>query len=313
MFVERVVHGVFAGGGIKGIALAGAAAGAMDCGYRFDRVVGTSSGAMVASLLAAGCSASELTDAVLEIPWPDLADKPHGSGIPGLGKHLALLTGLGHHRGDKLEQVWRRLLRAKGVRRIADLPSDSLRVVATDLTHQRGLMLPDDLGDYGVTPERFSVARAVRMSTAVPFFFRPVPLRNLRTGETSHFADGALAANFPLRVARWDEGRPVVGFRFVDSQLPKPAVDINGPLSLVRAVVGAAVRASGTLRGTLMDRALMVEIPAERDPLDFAITPAIARHLFDGGRRAAVAFFDEVEEAEALSHFRRPTAMGESG
>jgi NTE family protein len=48
MFVERVVHGVFAGGGIKGIALAGAAAGAMDCGYRFDRVVGTSSGAMVA-------------------------------------------------------------------------------------------------------------------------------------------------------------------------------------------------------------------------------------------------------------------------
>lgn len=305
MSTKRIVHGVFAGGGIKGIALAGAAAGAMDRGYRFDRVVGTSSGAMVASLLAAGYTASELADAVPEIPWPDLADRAFGSAIPGLGKHLALLRGLGQHRGDKLEKEWRRLLRFKGVKHFSDLPADSLKVVATDLTHQRGVMLPADLADYGVIPERFPVARAVRMSTAVPFFFRPVPLRNMRTGETSHFADGALAANFPLRIAPWEDDRPVIGFRFVDSQLPKPAVDVNGPLSLVRAVVGAAVRASGTLRGALMDRAMMVEIPAERDPLDFDVTPVIARHLFEGGRRAAVELFDEVEETEALSYFPR--------
>ena len=49
----RSVYGVFAGGGIKGIALAGAAAAAMDHGFRFERIVGTSSGALVASLIIA--------------------------------------------------------------------------------------------------------------------------------------------------------------------------------------------------------------------------------------------------------------------
>lgn len=187
-------------------------------------------------------------------------------------------------------------------------------MVSTDLTHQRGVVLPDQLGEYGTEPKRFSVARAVRMSCAVPFFFRPVQLRNIRSNEMSLFCDGALTANFPLRVAPWAEDRSVVGFRFVDSELPQAARTINGPLSLVRAVVEASVRASGTLRGSLMEKAMMVQIPAERDPLDFDISPVIARHLFDVGRRAAVEYFDQVEETEALSYFRKPDpgALGHS-
>ena len=52
------VIGVFEGGGIKGIALAGAAAAAMETGYVFDAVVGTSAGALVGSLIVAGYSPS---------------------------------------------------------------------------------------------------------------------------------------------------------------------------------------------------------------------------------------------------------------
>ena len=304
--MERVVHGVFAGGGIKGIALAGAAAGAMDSGYRFEQVVGTSSGSLVGSLVAAGYTADELAEAVMVVPWPELADPMPAARFPGLGKHLALAMGLGHNRGDKIERVWRSLLKAKGVKTFGDLPPGSLRMVSTDLTHQRGVVIPDQLADYGTQADRFSVARAVRMSCAVPFFFRPVQLRNLRTAEVSLFCDGALTANFPLRVAPWDADHPVVGFKFVDSMVPKAARAINGPVSLVRAVVEASVRASGTLRGTLMEKAMMVEIPAERDPLDFNVSPVIARHLFDVGRSAAVAYFDQVEEVEALSYFRKP-------
>lgn len=115
------------------------------------------------------------------------------------------------------------------------------------------------------------------------------------------------ASNSPM------EGTVACGrFHLVDSQAQKSAVDINGPLSLVRAVIGAAVRALGTLRGTLMDRAIMVEIPAERDPLGFAITPVIARHLFERGRRATIQFLEEVEAADALGHFHRPAALGET-
>ena len=59
------VAGVFEGGGIKGIALAGAAAAAMDSGYVFEATVGTSAGALVGSLLAAGYQSEEIRNAGL--------------------------------------------------------------------------------------------------------------------------------------------------------------------------------------------------------------------------------------------------------
>ena len=79
---------------------------------------------------------------------------------------------------------------------------------------------------------------------------------------------------------------------------------------VVRAVVSASVRASGTVRGTLMDQATLIEIPADRDPLDFDITPHEARRLFFGGREAALRFFDQLEEQEVLSYFRPQASNG---
>jgi NTE family protein len=302
----RPVLGVFAGGGIKGIALAGAAAGAMESGYHFERAIGTSSGALVASLIIAGYGPDELAEAVVEIPWPDLADPVAAASVPFIGKHLSFVFGMGQCSGRTLERVWRQLLRAKGVRRFGDLPPDSLKVVTTDLTHQRGVVIPDQLVDYGIVGARFSVARAVLMSSAVPFFYRPVPLRSLRSGRSALMADGALTSNFPLQLARTE--LPMFGFRFTDSEALVAPLDIRGPASLVRAVVAASVRASGTVRGTLMDLATLVEIPAERDPLDFDISPREARRLFDVGRQAAIDFFDQLEEQAVLSYFRPKAA-----
>ena len=281
------VDGVFAGGGVKGIALAGAAAAALDLGYRFERCVGTSSGGLVASLVAAGYGADELRSGVIDIDWPGLADPVPGARIPGLGRHLALMFGRGLHRGDRLERTWRTLLRRKGVYRFGDLPEGSLRVVATDITHQRGVVLPDHLIDYGVDPARFPIARAVRMSAAVPFFFRPVKLFDLRAQDASLMVDGALTTNFPLRLVDWQEGRPVVGFRFVYTDHPHRHDDVRGPASLARAVITSAIRAAGTIANPLMERAVLVDIPVDRDPLDFEITPDDARALFDMGYGAA--------------------------
>jgi predicted acylesterase/phospholipase RssA len=48
------------GGGVKGPALVGAVQALTDSGYRFRRYAGTSAGAIVASLLAAGWSPADL-------------------------------------------------------------------------------------------------------------------------------------------------------------------------------------------------------------------------------------------------------------
>lgn len=61
----KKADGVFEGGGVKGIGLVGALIVAEERGYTdWQRVAGTSAGAIVASLLAAGYSAVKLSSPV---------------------------------------------------------------------------------------------------------------------------------------------------------------------------------------------------------------------------------------------------------
>lgn len=99
------INGVFEGGGVRGIALAGAAAGALDSGYAFHRSVGTSAGALVAALLAAGYDADELEREVTGMDWPGLLDPVPGAQIPLIGQHIALALHKGINRTRRLEAV----------------------------------------------------------------------------------------------------------------------------------------------------------------------------------------------------------------
>lgn len=282
--MTTTITAVFAGGGIRGIALAGAAAGAMDAGYRFGQVVGTSAGALVGALVAAGYGPEELAETVCRLEWRALPDPVPGARLPVVGTHLALLIWKGVHRGDRLEEVWSELLARKGVRVFGDLPEGSLRMVAADITHERGVVLPDDLPRYGWDADRFPVARAARISASVPFVFRPVPLVDPQTGEEVLLVDGALAANFPIGVVGAAAGFPVVGFRLVNVVDPHPHRAVRGLASLAGAVMGSAIRSSETLPLPLPVGARVVEIPTWRSSLDFRLEPEEARAIFDRGR-----------------------------
>ncbi len=309
MAAPHDIYGVFSGGGVKGIALAGAAAAAMEAGYRFDKVVGSSSGALVGALVAAGYGPDELRDGVLEIDWPSLADPVGVARLPLVGKHLAMVTARGLHRGDRLERVWRTLLRRRGVRQFADLPAGALRVVSTDISHQRGVVLPDDLPLYGFRPSLFPVAKAVRMSAAAPFFFRPVALYDLRRQDSALFVDGAVATNFPLRLADWDGRRPVVGFRIGAGSAHRHRA-VGGPVSLAAAVITAAIGATSTLDSPLLHQANVVDIPVDHDPLDFDVSPTIARRLFDAGRAAGERFFEGLPGRRLAAEYWALAAAG---
>src|SRR5215210_7505303 len=62
----RDVDLVFEGGGLKGIALVGAYSVLEERGYRPQNIAGTSAGAIVAALLAAGYTAAELRQTITE-------------------------------------------------------------------------------------------------------------------------------------------------------------------------------------------------------------------------------------------------------
>jgi NTE family protein len=71
---EPRVDAVFEGGGVKGIALVGAAAVVGAEGYRFHNLAGASAGAIVASLLGAGYTAEELKAIPMDLDFTKLTD-----------------------------------------------------------------------------------------------------------------------------------------------------------------------------------------------------------------------------------------------
>jgi NTE family protein len=278
------INAVFEGGGVRGIALAGAAAGALDAGYTFHRTVGTSAGALVAALLAAGFTASELDEQVAGMDWPGLLDPAPVARIPVIGDHLALLLHHGVNRTKKIEAVWRKMLVRKGIRTFGDLPDGSLEVIATDLTHGAGVAFPHCLPGYGIDPNTFSVARSLIMSAAVPFLFTPVTLFDTLAQEQVVFSDGAMAANYPIGVVSRD--RPVFGFRLVPDGDPHIHQRISGPYSLAKAVLVSGVRARYSLPRTIEGADFVVDVPV-RDDLDFSLSSREAHEVFTRARTSA--------------------------
>jgi len=288
------INGVFEGGGVRGIALAGAAAGALDNGYTFHRTVGTSAGALVAALLAAGYNADELEREVTGMDWPGLLDPVPGAQIPLIGQHIALALHRGINRTRRLEAVWRKLLLHKGVRTFRDLRPGSLEVVATDLTHGAGVAFPHCLPGYGIDPDSFPVARSLVMSAAVPFIFTPVVLHDKLADERVVFSDGAMAANYPIGVVAHD--RPVFGFRLTPDGDPHIHNNIQGPYSLAKAVLTSGIRARYSLPRTLEGADVVVDVPV-RDDLDFSLRTADAERVFLRARLAAHEQFNALATA----------------
>src|SRR5256885_16638859 len=84
---------VLEGGGVKGIGLVGAISVLEERGYRLHRIAGTSAGAIVGALVAAGLRATELVDVMNGVGYTRFQDAPALShlGLPGraLGVLLA--------------------------------------------------------------------------------------------------------------------------------------------------------------------------------------------------------------------------------
>src|SRR5690606_1602286 len=115
-----------------------------------------------------------------------------------IGTSLRFYFKKGLYSGDALEEWVYDKLREKGIRTFADVPPGKLRIIASDITNGRLLVLPDDIAQYGQDPQQMEVARAVRMSTSIPFFFDPVMLQTPTSRKTFYIVDGGILSNFPM-------------------------------------------------------------------------------------------------------------------
>ena len=301
---------VLDGGGVRGIALVGALSALEEAGFEPARVAGTSAGAVVGSLVAAGVRGPALQAAMEDLDYRRFEDKSRAHRVPFLGKSLSLLVAKGVYHGRYLSTWLGQLLADHGVRTFGDLridddaatalpPGRRYRLVITTVDVSRGTLvrLPWDYHRYGLDPDQQLVVDAVRASASVPFFFEPVPLEDA-SGNVSLLMDGGVVADFPVDIFDRADGRPArwptLGLKL--SGGPRPAEEhrlIGGPLGLGLALLT-------TMRNVYEQRSLGDEGLAQRTMFidtgravaraDFGIDRTAQRALYDEGRRQAAAF-----------------------
>ncbi|KMY48724.1 patatin-like phospholipase family protein [Peribacillus loiseleuriae] len=236
------VDAVFEGGGVRGIAFIGAIQAMEEEKVEWERLAGTSAGAVVAALLASGYKSYEIRDQLSEIDFSKLRGRTILNRVPVLGTFLALMVHLGCYKNDYLETWMDSLLAEKGIKTFADLPKGKLKIIASDISNGQMLILPDDLDRYRMTPADLKISTAVMMSTSLPFFFRPVIWKS-KDRNKSYILDGGLLSNFPIWIFDTDNPRfPTLGFHFVKNEVNINAV-IPTPIHLFKNIFKTMLQA----------------------------------------------------------------------
>ena len=98
---------VLEGGGVKGSALVGAVAAFEAAGYRFNRVAGTSAGAIVASMVSSGIPSDVIHQHILAFDYARFRDRTplEHAHLSGLGAALSELVDGGLYMGDALRDA----------------------------------------------------------------------------------------------------------------------------------------------------------------------------------------------------------------
>lgn len=231
-----IIDGVFSGGGIKGFALVGGLQVLEERGFVFQRTAGTSAGSILAALVTAGYTGKQIEQLFLEMDINNFLDRSRRWLQFPISKWLLLYWKLGLYKGDALEAWISEKLALKGISTFRDLAPNSLRIITSDITNGHLVVLPNDLRNYGLDPEMFPVAKAVRMSCSVPYFFEPVKIRV--GNRTNVFVDGAVLSNFPMWLFNDDRGhreRPVIGLKLQGDEGVKPH-EVDNAVELFTAV-----------------------------------------------------------------------------
>ena len=318
---------VFEGGGVKGIGLAGAYAALEQRGFAHKGVAGTSAGAITAALVAAGYSSAELDRILLDLPFSEFKDKGWEDRLPLIGKGVGLLMEHGIYEGEFFRDWIAEKLAARRITRFGQLVNEEaeapenrwwLKVIASDVTCRRMLVLPQDAAHLGIEPDEMEIADAVRMSMSIPLFFEPVVHKD-PDGERHVIVDGGMLSNFPVWLFDRREGEPrwpTFGLMLVEPEPRKP--------------IGHRLRGEdyGARRGSLLDyfKGLAQTMMEAHDRLyldkptfartipiptlgvgttEFEITPKRIRALYDSGHEAASQFLDDWDFATYVEEFRR--------
>jgi NTE family protein len=325
---EKPADLVLEGGGVKGIGLAGAVLALDQAGYRFQRVAGTSAGAIAAAIIAALNTAGKpmggLRDYLQTMQFEQFMAKSRvRAALGGLADAEHLLLHMGLYDGDYLLDWLGSVLKDIGVTHFGDLRLDdasadrnwaarqrySLVVHVSDITRGKLVRLPWEYSEYGLDADGERIVDAVRASMSIPFFFEPVRVRAtaVSAGVTDVAAaagrvtwvDGGLLDNFPVDVFDRTDGAP--------SRWPTIGIKLSARQTSISGGHGTdniAAEAIACLE-TVLDNAGRYYITPEKaartifvdnagiKATDFNLTADQRQKLYENGQQAALRWVAE--------------------
>ena len=292
---------VLSGGGARGLAHIGVLKQIEELNIPIHAIAGTSMGAVIGGLYAAGYSADELEQIALETDWPAaLSDSPQREDIPYRRKQddrdflvkqrLSFKDGklsfpLGILQGQNLGLILESLLvHTNDIDDFDRLPIP-FRAVATDIA----------TGD-AVVFKSGHLPQAIRASIGLPGFFAPVMV------DGRMLVDGVLSKNLPVDVAReMGVDRVIV----VDIATPlKPAEEMTTILDIMDQTT------------TLLTRNNTQEQLATLTDADMLLQPelgSIAFSSFAEADAAIAAGAESLLQSPALHAFARPASLQQPG
>jgi len=298
------VNLVLEGGGVKGIGLVGAISVLEERGFNFVRVAGTSAGAIVGSLVAAGFTSVELEELMSSLDYTKFRDASGWERVLPLTKGTDLWFHEGIYRGEYFHDWISQQLAAKDKHVFRDLRTDAgsgvpdneqykLVVMASDVSRGQLVRLPWSFADPAHPRDEQLIADAVRASMSIPFFFRPFHLNVFPDGP-SVMVDGGMLSNFPVDAFDGPDGSPpavpTIGIKLSARQRADVIEHkVNGDISLAMAMLGTMESWSDQMHlddPGVIERTIFVDTLGV-NATDFDITKQVQQQLHENGRSAA--------------------------
>jgi NTE family protein len=325
---------VMSGGGIKGIAYVGMHEVAGRRGYRWGNMAGVSAGALAGAFIASGMNAYEMWNSMQRLDFKGIKMGNITQKVPAVERYMEFVRTTGHSGpesineflsvrgnlldtvmilskegslfdGDLLEEWTSKELAAKGVRTFADLRDGKIdkcnprgykmRMTGVDLNRAKLVVLPDDVEFYGMDPDEFEVAKAIRISTSVPFAFKPVELKKYEGNsvKTYNVVDGGVFDRFPYWLIDNSENT-TVGFKLSGGEKPK-FFSVDTALGVLKTLI-SAVQDIGVPQNVENNIKFIGEIDTTKvHYLDFDLSSEEKDYLFNAGRQTAIHTFNKLE------------------
>lgn len=201
------------GGGIRGIAHAGALKALEDNNIKVDIIGGTSSGSLVASLYAMGYSPYYIY-ILFKRYAKDIAEIESVPIISGIGNFMfnKKVSMDGFKTGEGIEKAYQNVALRKGIKNIGDINKMPLVIPAVDVRDSKEYIftnhIPKNCEDKNSYITDIPIGKAVRASSSFPCIFSPCDFKRHK------FLDGGVLDNVPVDEVKKQGADKVIAINF---------------------------------------------------------------------------------------------------